>query len=94
MQKVTKLMGQQYKKREALYVDGQQVIRLSAKPGCISLHVERDPKELAREKAEQQALLDSATRVEQGKYDAAIDSAMAATDKQDSINQLNKSQQQ
>ena len=94
MQKVTKLMGQQYKKREALYVDGQQIIRLSAKPGCISLHVERDPKELAREKAEQQALLDSATRVEQGKYDAAIDSAMAATDKQDSINQLNKSQQQ
>jgi len=94
MQKVTKLLGQQFAKREALYVDGQQVIRLSTKPGRIMMHIERDPKEVAREKAEQQALQDSAMQVEQGRYDAAIDSAMAATDKLDSIKQQNKSQQQ
>ncbi len=94
MQKLTKLLSQQYPKREALYVDGQQVIRLSTKPGRILMHIERDPKIVAQEKAEQQARQDSAIRVEQGRYDAAIDSAMAATDRQDSINQQNKTQQQ
>jgi hypothetical protein len=58
------------------------------------MHIERDPKIVAQEKAEQQARQDSAIRVEQGRYDAAIDSAMAATDRQDSINQQNKTQQQ
>ena len=92
MQKVTKLINQQFNKRDDAYVDGEQIFRLSSKPGRIIFHLERDPKALAAK----QAKSDSDTLVvAQGKYDAAIDSAMQATDKQnDSIKQPNKSQQQ
>lgn len=92
-QKLKKLIGQQYKKRENVYLDGEQVFTLTTKPGRIIFHLERDPQAIAREKAAAEAAKDSAMQVEQGKYDAAIDSAMQAVDKQDSIKQPIKTEE-
>ena len=88
VEKVKKLLDQQYKKRDNLYLDGEQIIRMTTKPGQIIFRLERDPKAIAAEQAKK----DSA-EVEQGKYDAAIDSAMQALDK-DSIHQPIKTEQQ
>lgn len=94
MEKVKKMVSQQYKKRENLYLNGEQVFTLTSTPGRIVFHLERDPQVIAREQAAAQAAQDSAMQVEQGKYDAAIDSAMQAVDKQDSINKTIKTEQQ
>ena len=66
---------------------------MTTKPGRIVFHLERDPQAIAREKAAAEAAKDSAMQVEQGKYDAAIDSAMQAVDKQDSIKQPIKTEE-
>lgn len=61
------LMDQQYKKREALYVDREQVISVKMSKGKISFHIVRDPKVIAAEEEARKKAMQ-----------AAIDSAIAA----------------